>query len=44
MLMMPAPFDRRNRDGSWYDNAQIKHGRSNHMNIPEYHHPMIALA
>lgn len=44
MLMMSAPFDTRNRDGSWYAHAQTKIGSSNQLSIPEYNHPMIALA
>lgn len=43
MLGVPAPFDTRNKNSSWYEHTQIKHGISSPLDIPECHHPMIPL-
>lgn len=43
MLVVPAPSDTRNRNGSWYECSQIKQGISSLLDKPEYHHPTIPL-
>lgn len=43
MLVVPAPFDTGNRNGCWYEHAQIKHGISSPLDIPEYCHPTVPL-
>lgn len=43
MLVAPAPFDTRSRNGFWYEQSQIKQGISSLLDIPKYHHPMMPL-